>query len=754
MRQFCFLTSILVFAAAETSFGQCAGYPAEKTFTACFGEWSPGQSCNQLTTVNANGNVGYPGWPLESGNGGGQVILTILGNPGKPCQRDTVSNAKRKYRSDNVNTTTYPTWAVNTGDELSLSWHVYIAGPTSRMPAIKLRNGKHIRLDFMGNMFRNGRGTASVAGGVYSGWKVVEGSPSSLSGGQVIRDVDSDPAQPGTTRYLPMSMGQWHTIRVDLHSDGTFDAYIDPESGITTSRQHLFGTLTSTGSGYVQFGHTESDGVYSSDYATHCVAWGKNAEIPPPPSLAGMIDCDANPMHPSCVAPENTLDACRNGYDDDGDGQLDCDDSDCAAIAHCADTAPEFVVTSVRTMPFGEAPGGQTNVYCSVYDENGNTLDGVSIRDPLSPAVVMSPHNDNMQFGHSRYIQLNVDGRRSYRFHVFAHNGQPVSSEVTPQLFQTLPEVGYGYLIEFMRKSQRASAGIFTPMEPVFRYDKVQPNAFNVQPNLTLQDGATVLNGSGGAEFIQTFRVPGSVTQLVSARVMVQIGGGNGSFRYRLSVHEVVGNNPPLTPADLGPQIGAARESPLIVLDAAAWQDQIVVWPVSGVDAVTVVPGHTYALKIVRVDTGLGSPSFNIIRSSSNYAWDPPFGNPDFAQLYRFDGANYVLDAGGFDARAYVVGGAFGPVTQCSPFPVFDRTGEIVPNVPDSRVDSFDFVIFADCATGADIDSGTFQALSQTCRCMDIDQDEDVDMDDYGWFQRCYTGSLGIADPACHPFVP
>jgi hypothetical protein len=163
-------------------------------------------------------------------------------------------------------------------------------------------------------------------------------------------------------------------------------------------------------------------------------------------------------------------------------------------------------------------------------------------------------------------------------------------------------------------------------------------------------------------------------------------------------------------------------------------------------------------MKIVRDDQGTGFPSFNFLRSTSN--WPPPardiVASQDRVQFMRraIGDSTYILDAGGFDVRGYFVAGDFGEPDECAPHPVFDVTSQSDPGMRDQRVDTFDFVAFAGCATGANVDPAVFDALSLMCRCMDIDHDEDIDMDDFAGFQRCYTGPFGTIDPGCDGLTP
>ncbi len=65
----------------------------------------------------------------------------------------------------------------------------------------------------------------------------------------------------------------------------------------------------------------------------------------------------------------------------------------------------------------------------------------------------------------------------------------------------------------------------------------------------------------------------------------------------------------------------------------------------------------------------------------------------------------------------------------------------------DGDVDQQDFGLFQSCYTGPDDPLGVFDM--PTCRCMDADWDFDVDEDDYDVFEGCASGPGMAADPDC-----
>jgi hypothetical protein len=86
---------------------------------------------------------------------------------------------------------------------------------------------------------------------------------------------------------------------------------------------------------------------------------------------------------------------------------------------------------------------------------------------------------------------------------------------------------------------------------------------------------------------------------------------------------------------------------------------------------------------------------------------------------------------------------------QCN-IPVFDVRDTTNATAQDSKVTVHDFNVFQNqCATGPTPGAAVFDALSFECKCMDVDGNQAVDMNDFGRFQRCYTGPDGTVDPTC-----
>jgi len=103
-------------------------------------------------------------------------------------------------------------------------------------------------------------------------------------------------------------------------------------------------------------------------------------------------------------------------------------------------------------------------------------------------------------------------------------------------------------------------------------------------------------------------------------------------------------------------------------------------------------------------------------------------------------------------------------VTYCVPVcndPVFDVRTQTNEVNPDTHVDSHDFdnayLPCVEALSGAPVagDRGRatvdsyFDALSFECKCMDVNGDHALDLEDFAYYERCYSGSSAVADPNC-----
>ncbi|GMU23501.1 MAG: hypothetical protein AMXMBFR13_35790 [Phycisphaerae bacterium] len=733
-------------------------------------DWNPGKvydagalgSPSSRRYTDDNG-TNFPGWRINDSQGivtndppsarpGGIAgregnFIRITSDPG-----DGKTGAKEKHLTNKTGLPYQWTFNGTASTRTALFWRVYLPSSPSidKFPSIQIRthNRRH-HLDFHPNAVQG----CDVPGAPpRSGW--VDAEDVTIDSGGV--------ARPSGGRYLPMSMDAWHTIRVEVFANGHFEAWIDEDEGLSDVR-HISATANKTGSGeYIEIGRrsSEQEATANTQYWTNYLAWGQEVEgganeIKPvaagTPELCangmdddgdGLADC-ADPACDCELVSETSSAACSDGVDDDGDGLIDCADPDCAAVSFCAEDAAQYVLTMIRQV--GNWQSSTTaQIYCSVYDEEGNPLNGVVLRDPYNCIDITTSDPDgpfDQQGGHGRLSSVpnNSLGSKVYQFYVVNDQGAgAVNSEITPAMHAELPRPNggpsgiYSWQFEFMRKSRADTPITFNADQPTYKFDAVEMNT-PPNPNDTLDQDLSNLPPDGGRIMGQTFVATGN--RLVSARAEVTNGFTN-LLQYRLSIHGPVTSTPPATLADIGPEL-ASGVGPANMIESEWWK-QMIVWPLTGAGAVELEVGEIYFLKVVRVDTGgVGYPDFNSFGTTSDY----------YAGGQRFvsrDGVTLTTDPGFHDLVAYVVAGNVGEIDECAllrPI-VFDAND-------DSYVDQQDFLAFQDCATGPAPAPSVFEALSQTCRCMDVNKDQAVDQEDFGLFQRCFSGSLQPADPGC-----
>ena len=702
-----------------------------------------GGGANTLRYIDPDG--GFLGWVTGSTTGtithlAPDEVSQISGEYGDFFQ---IEVGKEKHLTTN--------WGLDgqASTRTALFWRIYIPSspPITEFPSIQFKtHDLEHHLDFKPDVTDGGGCAPGTAG-----WVGARGSTID-SGGKIIPDGSGD-------RYLPMSMNEWHTIRVEVLGSGQFEAWIDEEQGLNDI-QHVSVDATHDGAGdYIEIGVRNSG--HSTQYYTNFLAFGQDTtatggvdEIEPLPSVPmemcsngqdddgdGLIDCD----EPGCLC-DLRPEICSNGIDDDGDGLFDCGDPDCENAGNCSDTSPHFALTLCRQIGNWQNGCGDicnSGVYFSAYDEDGNPLNGVTLSDPLNCIQVTTFDPDgggDQQGGHVRHLPWDALQPTEHRFYVASLDGMLVSSDVTPVLHANLPPFyeRSAWQIEFQLISEKWDTGAYTPTEPTYIFDAVE---LNEPPgdNPTLPDDRSGLPdvdypiGEAGVMIGQTFTA--NCNRIISARVEATIGF-HLKFQYELSVHDLL-NNPPVSMSDIGPQIGPTRTGPPDMFDSEFWQ-QMVLWPLQGPDSVPVTPGEAYFLKIARTDLPGGELSVFVSNPDEDYYSGGmqfrqpligPFGNDD----PEYDVVGYIVGA--------TVGGAPDPCRVYDP--VFDVND-------DGKVDSQDYVAFENCATGPDVPMDPSAPLE--CQCMDIDEDEDIDQDEFGAFQICFTGPLGTVDPACDDY--
>jgi hypothetical protein len=271
----------------------------------------------------------------------------------------------------------------------------------------------------------------------------------------------------------------------------------------------------------------------------------------------------------------------------------------------------------------------------------------------------------------------------------------------------------------------------------------------------------------------QTFVVPAGVNRIISAQAWLTRAWGDGPFYYYASIHQG---------GPTGPQIGSRVTSPQH--HSVNFKEDTVCWPLNGVP---VTPGQTYALKLEPTD-GAGCNVWRTV--ADNYAGGSVW-----------HGSTNVP---GHDMVAVVVGVGYDttpPIIQVSPtlFEPEATEGENVVGqhsftVANSGGGALDYTITDDAdwlyvnpssggSTGeadtinigystAALDDGEYTATiavaatgatntPQTVTVnltvhpplyapCDFDRDTDVDQEDFGTFQLCYSGpGITQSKPDC-----
>lgn len=189
---------------------------------------------------------------------------------------------------------------------------------------------------------------------------------------------------------------------------------------------------------------------------------------------------------------------------------------------------------------------------------------------------------------------------RVYDFRVY---DPPVKSDRTPDCYwlDGLPFHGH-YKWEFwFRKVANESAYEFFPTEPVYHYDRV--NGFNTAtqqaPNFS-SDAFSLSDWT--TDHWQTFVVPAGVNRIIAAKAFAVRQEG-AKFRMVFSIHAGGRGG-----AQVGPSVTSREKS------SNEFANVKVDW---GLEAVPVVPGETYALRVAALD-GQG---FNMYATNNdNYA--------------------------------------------------------------------------------------------------------------------------------------
>lgn len=413
--------------------------------------------------------------------------------------------------------------------------------------------------------------------------------------------------------------------------------------------------------------------------------------------------------------------------------------------------------------------GGNHTIESHLFREDGSKAAGVGLTNEYNA--------DTAIFGNT-----DPDGwnRITTTEPVFAYDllvyRPDVASDHTPNFYWQNPaaEKYYSFETQWLYVLDEARINAY-PQRPVYHYDLV--NGLNneqlQEPPGTNSDAFSLLNWADYQA--QTFVVPEGINRIVSAQAYVTRNLLT-HFQYRASIHEG---------GPTGPQVGPAVVSRCVV--SIEFFPVLVSWPLH---AVPVEPGQTYALRLEPVlnhpvCAETTDPGFNVHATVNN----------NYAAGMAYNGATVVS---GRDLLAIVVGVGYDipnidpPVISISPsllereiaygedlgesdsltltntggsplhFTMGNDADWIVASPPGGRLEpGASQAIVVDYATSSlmpGIHTGVISAVDplaanspQTVTIqltvipplfapVDFDRDGDVDQQDFGRFQVCYSG--------------
>lgn len=448
-----------------------------------------------------------------------------------------------------------------------------------------------------------------------------------------------------------------------------------------------------------------------------------------------------------------------------------------------AEAAPKWLLVYYRQ--FGnQLNANSLTIENHVFHEDGYKMAGVGVTNLSNSGVAIFGTTD--AYGHNRINPLDVN---NCAYDITIYDPSVPNKDVTPNFYwqnqqQSWPQF-YSYITHWMYVSDDTRVQAY-PQMPVYYYDLVNgvnrvsgfsggctPIGWVEAPGANT-DHSELPSGGWQSYQAQTFVVPGGINRVVSAMAYLIRGGDppGPRFTYRATIHQG---------GPTGPQIGPARTSREV--HSSEFREVAVSW---GINDVPVVTGQTYAIRFVATD-GQG---FNVFRTlSDNY----PNG-------ILYHGANAVPDR---DMDAVVVGVGY----DVDPAVITLNPGTLNPSVLEGNNATSDTFTVSNTGGGVlnytvtdnanwlsvspdqgsssgeadtitvtydteDLNDGdyagtiTIEAVAasnspQTVTVnltvdpspyapCDVEPDGDVDQNDFGWFQACYSGA-GEAqdDPAC-----
>jgi hypothetical protein len=457
---------------------------------------------------------------------------------------------------------------------------------------------------------------------------------------------------------------------------------------------------------------------------------------------------------------------------------------------------------------------GNHSLYVHVVDADGTKLGGIRVEDADYPGFFGITNSDpNDKFG---FCEIPIPANNSPRATV--NDAGRFSDTTVEMIEQRMPTWGhYSWECAFMRVPDGISVTFDSSLLGTPNIGSSDGNAgcilnapftkscayYDIDPMIWASDAFQL--DSSSSSYGQTFVANGN--RVVIAKFQTTVGFGQ-KLRYAVRIRE---NGPG------GAIRGPAALSRVVTSDE--YYPQLVNWPVLGSDAVEVVPGHTYYAEVYRADTGgdinlyrrnnvypngqmyrggaavSGSDlvgrvicatveadpkiqlntsvltpaavlcsvppdqSFTVTNSGAttlNYTLtvDQPWVRVEPGQGALSSGQSQIISV-----RYHVQGLAAGlhhaqitvsdPAASNSPQQITVSLNVISPRTPgdldnDCDVDQDDFGQFQACYSGSGIEQ-----TNPACADARLDADIDVDLDDFALFRGCMSGSNAPTNPNC-----
>lgn len=444
------------------------------------------------------------------------------------------------------------------------------------------------------------------------------------------------------------------------------------------------------------------------------------------------------------------------------------------AAASSAHAGPRWVLIYYRQLG-NQINGDRRTLENHLFLENGSKAAGIGVTNKVNAGTPIFGFTDSD--GHNRINPLDVNNC-GYDIRIL-QSGVP--TDQTPTFyFQNPPHFFYSYVTHWLRVNDDSQIDAY-PTQPVYHYDLVGGLNQATGMNTATCTAASFIEAPGAnsdgqslstmaAYQAQTFVVPAGVNRIISAQAFLARAWDDPrySFYYKASSHQG---------GPTGPQVGPAVTSPLH--HSHNFREDAVCW---GLNDVPVTPGATYALKLVPTDgfpTNVYATTNNNYPGGSLYNGATQMAGRDMVAVITGVGVglehNRIVRNPASFTRTVIVGqnlpsdtftianGGTGSIT----YSITDNAAWLSANPTSGTLSGGTDTITLQYNTAA-MPLGQFTATITITATnaenspqvidvyltvqgpprapVDFDEDGDVDQEDFGRFQSCFSGP-GIAQP-------